>query len=116
MLSLLPPPFFLEKNASRRLVLVQSRPVAIFKSKVINRTRVIITLSCFETTFNYKPRILDLKMEDFLCLLHKLSLTLGLLICTWISENQGLEKSRSASNLRNFLGPAILGFFLGHQL
>ena len=33
------------------------------------------------------------------------------LICTLISENQGLEKSRSASNLRKFSGPANLDFF-----
>ena len=37
--------------------------------------------------------------------------TIGLLICTLISENQGLEKSRSASNLRKILGPANLDFF-----
>ena len=35
----------------------------------------------------------------------------GLLICTLISENQGLEKSRSASNLRKISGPANLDFF-----
>ena len=29
----------------------------------------------------------------------------SLLICTLISENQGLEKSRSVSNLRKFSGP-----------
>ena len=36
--------------------------------------------------------------------------TFGLLICTLVSENQGLEKSRSASNL-SFSGPANLDFF-----
>jgi hypothetical protein len=36
---------------------------------------------------------------------------LGLLICTLISENQGLEKSRSVSNLRKISGN--LDFFLG---
>ena len=35
----------------------------------------------------------------------------SLLICTLISENQGLEKSRSASNLRKISGPANLDFF-----
>ena len=30
----------------------------------------------------------------------------GLLICTSISENQGLKKSKSASNLRKNSGPA----------
>ena len=38
------------------------------------------------------------------------------LICTLISENQGLEKSRSASNFRNISGPANLDFFLGLHL
>ena len=42
--------------------------------------------------------------------------TFGLLICTLISENQGLEKSRSASNLRKISGPANLDFFLGLHL
>ena len=32
-------------------------------------------------------------------------------MCTLISENQGLEKSRSASNLRKVSGPANLDFF-----
>ena len=40
----------------------------------------------------------------------------GLLICTLISENQGLGKSRSVSNLRKFSGPANLDFFLGLHL
>ena len=33
------------------------------------------------------------------------------LICTLISENEGLEKSMSASNLRNISGPGNLDFF-----
>ena len=43
-------------------------------------------------------------------------LTISLLIWTLISENQGLEKSRSASNLRKISGPANLDFFLGLHL
>ena len=39
-----------------------------------------------------------------------------LLIFTLISENQGLEKSRSASNFRKVSGPANLDFFLGLHL
>ena len=35
----------------------------------------------------------------------------GLLICTLISENLGLEKLRSVSNLRKISGPAHLDFF-----
>ena len=35
----------------------------------------------------------------------------GHLICTLISENQGLEKLRSDSNLRKISGPAHLTFF-----
>ena len=46
------------------------------------------------------------------CYLNSAS-TIGLLICTLISENQGLEKSRPASNLRKISGPANLDFFLG---
>ena len=37
--------------------------------------------------------------------------TIGLLICTLISENQGLEKLRSVSNPRTISGPANLDFF-----
>jgi hypothetical protein len=36
---------------------------------------------------------------------------IGLLICTLISENQGLEKSRSLSNLRKISGSENLDFF-----
>ena len=32
-------------------------------------------------------------------------------MCTLISENRGLEKLRSVSNLRKFSGPAHLDFF-----
>ena len=42
--------------------------------------------------------------------------TVGLLICTLISENQGLEKSRYVSNLRKISGPANLNFFIGLHL
>ena len=38
--------------------------------------------------------------------------SLGLLICTLISENQGLEKSRSVSNLRKKIWSCKPGFFL----
>ena len=39
---------------------------------------------------------------------------LGHLICTLISENEGLEKLRSVSNLRKISGPAELNFFSVH--
>jgi hypothetical protein len=39
------------------------------------------------------------------------ALIFGLLFCTLISKNQGLEKSRSASKLSKILGPATLDFF-----
>ena len=38
-------------------------------------------------------------------------MAVGLLICTLISENKGLEKLRSVSNLRKISGPAHLDFF-----
>ena len=41
-------------------------------------------------------------------------LTYGHLICTLISENQGLEKLRSVSNLKKISGPAHLNFFSVH--
>ena len=37
--------------------------------------------------------------------------TIGLLICTLISENQGLENLWSVLNLRKISGPAHLDFF-----
>ena len=40
----------------------------------------------------------------------------GLLICTLISENPGLQKSRSVSNRIKISGPANLDFFLGLHL
>ena len=40
--------------------------------------------------------------------------TLGLLICTLISENQGIETSRSLSNLRKISGLQDLNFFSVH--
>ena len=40
-----------------------------------------------------------------------LKIRVGLLICTSISENQGLEKLGSVSNLRKISGPAQLNFF-----
>ena len=41
---------------------------------------------------------------------------MGHLFCTLISENQGLEKLRSASNLRKISGPAQLSFFSVHLI
>ena len=41
--------------------------------------------------------------------------TIGLLICTLISGNHGLENSRTDSNLRKISGPANLLFFLGYK-
>ena len=40
------------------------------------RTRAIITRSWFETALVYKPQILASKIEEFHCLVHKLSVTL----------------------------------------
>ena len=42
---------------------------------------------------------------------HILDCTISHLICTLISENEGLEKLRSASNLRKISVPAHLNFF-----
>ena len=40
-----------------------------------------------------------------------MKLICGLLICTLIPENQGLEKLRSVSHLRKISGPAHLDLF-----
>ena len=45
---------------------------------------------------------------------YRVKSTGGLLICTLISENQGLKKLRSISNLRKISGPAHLIFFSVH--
>ena len=64
-----------------------------------------------------KYAVLLLKVPDSFALKFPGSLglraddTIGLLICTLISENQGLEKSGSASNLRKISGPANMDFF-----
>ena len=50
----------------------------------------------------------------YLCL--RFHLLFGLLICTLISENIGLEKSRSISNPRKISGSVNLDFFPGFQL
>ena len=69
-----------------------------------------------------KYAVLLLKVPDSFALKFPGSLglraddTIGLLICTFIYENQGLEKSKSASNLRQISGPANLDFFLGLHL
>jgi hypothetical protein len=44
----------------------------------------------------------------------RFSVSLGHLICTLISKNQGLEKLRSLSNLRKISVPADLNFFSVH--
>ena len=57
----------------------------------------------------YRLAGIDLGRQDLLGV-HSAD-TLGLSICTLISENQGLEKSRSTSNLIKNSGPANLDFF-----
>ena len=43
---------------------------------MIYRTRaIIVTRSWFETSLEYKPQILDQKIEEFPYLVHKLSVT-----------------------------------------
>ena len=66
--------------------------------------RVVVSLSgSFETTD--KP---------LSCLGTHTNFTVGHLFCTLISENQGLDKLRSVSNLRKISGPAHLNFFSVH--
>ena len=90
-----------------------------------NRSRVISNFNvksrniwCLVLTMMYGfelQLLLPLKSEKplFLALiiLFYETLTVGLLICTLISENQGLEKARSISNPRKISGSANLYFF-----
>ena len=46
---------------------------SILVSISMYRMRAIITRSWFETSFNYKPRILEQKIKEFPFLVHKLS-------------------------------------------
>jgi hypothetical protein len=46
------------------------------RKQLIYRTCAIIVLSLFETALNYKPKILGYKIEEFPCLVHKLSVIL----------------------------------------
>ena len=48
------------------------------------RTRAIITRSWFETTLDYKPQILGPKIDEFACLVYKLSVILTALYTTHI--------------------------------
>ena len=62
-----------------------------------------------ETTEPHRIKVRKyLKLTDSI---KELATTHCLLICTLISENLGLEKSRSVSNLRKISGPANLDFF-----
>ena len=42
-----------------------------WKSRIIDSARAIITHSWFETALDYKPRVLDPKIEEFPCLVHR---------------------------------------------
>ena len=62
--------------------------------------------------FNYDCRTLWFATQQQFCKEHfLLDIRNGLLICTLISENQGLEKLSSVSNLRKISGPARLDLF-----
>ena len=62
--------------------LINTTSVYLFLKKILPcalllyRTCPTITRSYFETALNYKPWILDPKIEEFPCLVHKLSVTL----------------------------------------
>ena len=59
--------------------------------KSIYRTRAIITCSWSETALAYKPRILGLKNEEFLFLVHKWSL-----ISTAVKIKNGVKSIQTA--------------------
>ena len=68
-----------------------------------------------QTVYVSRIDLLWFKLNDTLCkhtcALWYMGLAVGLLICTLISENQGLDKLRSVSNLRNISRSYTPGFF-----
>ena len=102
--------YFVLVEFTRRVLLVRS----LF-STIFSRFQKVSYCSV-QTTLRYS-NVGAVKHSSYnIAKIFRKSTSNGLLICTLISENQGLEKSRSASNLRKFSGPANLDFFLGLHL
>ena len=73
-----------------------------------------VAKSNFRVILNSKETLLvNFNIQSLFYIINEITegLSNGLLICTLISENPGLEKLRSILNLRKFLGPAQLNFF-----
>ena len=73
-----------------------------------------VAKSNFRVFLNSKETLLvNFNIQSLFYIINEITegLSNGLLICTLISENLGLEKSRFVSNLRKICGPAHLDFF-----
>ena len=71
-------------------------------------------LTLYDLNLGYRGVYLETttSLKKLTCSRNSIQLnSLGPLICTLISENKVLEKSRSDSNLRKISGPANLNFF-----
>ena len=78
-----------------------------------------VAKSIFRVILNSKETLLvNFNIQSLFYIINEITEGLSncLLICTLISENPGLEKLRSDSNLRKISGPANLDYFLGLHL
>ena len=93
------------------IALHQNKTPNYFPSGLINMfLQHLILCSCSWYYLEQTLAIAKMQFTKVWANMH-LQLIVGHLICTLISENQGLEKLRSLSNLRKISGPAHLNFF-----
>ena len=88
--------------------------VMTIHNNLLNNTMKAYTNVCIPHQYfhaNYFVVALDKVYDIWDSIQQPSQLTIGHLFCTLISENQGLEKLRSVSNLKKKSGPAHLIFF-----
>ena len=79
--------------------------------KLCQQQYILLQLEIIKIEFLKKLWILYSKIGRIAECSSFCDLSYGVLICTLLSENQGLEKLRSVLNLRKISGPAHLDFF-----
>ena len=108
------PSFFCTKVICTSFCWYQQNDVQITMVSYILRIFLFLLLFIFAFSISKIPTILDIIFRSIAPILWAFGwcyTILGILICTLISENQGLQKLRSVSNLRKISGPAHLIFF-----
>ena len=89
---------------------INSRLLATY---LINLNKLYMVLTFSTVIILTKLRMQDIFFLNSKYMYYKVDIN-SHLFCTFISENQGLEKLRSFSNLRKISGPAPLNFFSVH--